>query len=171
VDTDDIRTLYDFNAWANLRVVAMTRCLNLQEFAKDLGTSYRSVQGTLVHILWGEWLWLQRWRGDSPKQIFAPEDFPDVAAIETRWRTVEREQRQFVERLTNEVLKQRLAYENFRGQRWEYSLGHMMQHTANHSSYHRGQVVTLLRQLGKTPEATDFLVFLDETARLTADRR
>ena len=53
----------------------------------------------------------------------------------------------------------------FSGQRWEYALGHMMQHTANHSSYHRGQVVTLLRQLGKTPEATDFLVFLDENAR------
>ena len=53
----------------------------------------------------------------------------------------------------------------FSGQRWEYALGHMMQHTANHSSYHRGQVVTLFRQLGKTPEATDFLVFLDETAR------
>jgi len=165
VDTDDIRTLYDFNAWANLRVVAMARHLNLPEFTKDLGTSYRSVQGTLVHILWAEWLWLQRWRGDSPKQIFAPEDFPDVAAIETRWQTVEREQQHFVERLTNEGLKQRLAYENFKGQRWEYPLGHMMQHTANHSSYHRGQVVTLLRQLGKTPEATDFLVFLDETAR------
>ena len=165
MDTDDIRTLYDYNTWANRRVVAVARSLNREEFTKDLGTSYPSVQGTLVHILWAEWLWLQRWRGDSPKQIFAPEDFPDVPAVETRWQTVEREQQQFFERLANQRLKQRLAYENFRGQRWEYALGRMMQHTANHSSYHRGQVVTLLRQLGKTPEATDFLVFLDENAR------
>jgi hypothetical protein len=35
-------------------VVAMARHLNLPEFTKDLGTSYRSVQGTLVHILWAE---------------------------------------------------------------------------------------------------------------------
>jgi uncharacterized damage-inducible protein DinB len=165
LDTNDIRTLYDFNTWANIRVVAMARRLNLQEFTKDLGTSYRSVQGTLVHILWGEWLWLQRWRGDSPKQIFAPEDFPDVPAVETRFQTIEREQQDFIERLTDDRLKQRQAYENYKGQRREYALGHMLQHTANHSSYHRGQVVTLLRQLGKTPEATDFLVFLDETAR------
>ena len=123
------------------------------------------MRGTLVHILWGEWAWLQRWQGESPKQAFAPEDFLDVPALEARWQLVTREQQTFIERLADERLKGRVAYENLQGQRWEYSLGHMMQHVVNHSSYHRGQVVTLLRQLGKTPEATDFLVFLDETAR------
>ena len=165
MNIDEIRTLYDYNTWANLRVIAIARLLNRHEFTQDLGTSYRSVQGTLVHILHGEWLWLQRWQGESPKQIFASEDFADVTALEARWQIVEREQQNFIGRLTNERLKERLAYENFQGQRWEYSLAHMMQHTANHSSYHRGQVVVLLRQLGKTPVATDFLVFLDETAR------
>ena len=59
----------------------------------------------------------------------------------------------------------RIPYENLRGQRFEYALGHMMQHVVNHSSYHRGQVVTLLRQLGRTPPNTDFLEYFDEGGR------
>lgn len=133
-------------------------------FNGSLGASYGSVRGILVRILWGEWLWLQRWRGESPKQQFAPETFPDAAALEARWASVEREQQIFIEALTDEHLKARVAYENLEGERWEYSLTHMMQHIVNHSSYHRGQVVTLLRKLGHTPPATDFLVFLDEAA-------
>jgi uncharacterized damage-inducible protein DinB len=67
-----------------------------------------------------------------------------------------------LESLTDELLIRRVSYENLEGVRWEYSLAEMMQHLANHSSYHRGQIAVLLRQLGQTPPATDFLVFLDE---------
>jgi uncharacterized damage-inducible protein DinB len=77
---------------------------------------------------------------------------------------VESEQQAFLKSLTDELLEKCVSYENLQGERWEYSLAHMMQHLVNHSSYHRGQVVTLLRQLGQTPPTTDFLVFIDEGA-------
>lgn len=76
-----------------------------------------------------------------------------------------RDQKEFVERLTDEDLRERVSYENQRGERWEYTRAHMMQHVVNHSSYHRGQIAVLLRQLGKGPIATDFLLFLDEAGR------
>ena len=92
--------------------------------------------------------------------------------MKPRWYTVEREQAQFIERLTDADLRERVSYENLQGQRWEYTRGQMMQHVVNHSSYHRGQVAILLRQLGKIPNATDFLVFFDETASFgSATRR
>ncbi len=162
VNTEDIRTLYAFNRWANARLLSDTSPLTHVDFIRDLRTSHVSLQGTLVHILWAEWLWVRRWRGQSPKQVFAPAEFSDVAAIKTEWEAVEREQQVFVAELTDQGLATRVAYENLQGQRWEYSLGHMMQHVVNHSSYHRGQVVTLLRQLGQAPRATDLLVFFDE---------
>ena len=59
-----------------------------------------------------------------------------------------------------------MSYENLQGVRWEYSLAEMMQQLVNHSSYHRGQVAVLLRQLGQKPLPTDFLVFLDEQRAL-----
>lgn len=159
---EDIRTLYAYNRWANRRACDAARPVELSDFVRDLQTSFRSIRGTLVHILWAEWLWVRRWRGESPRQVFAPEDFPSLAQIEARWKTVEREQKQFMERLTEEALHERVAYENLQGERWEYTRAQMMQHVVNHSSYHRGQVAALLRQLGKAPAGTDFLLFFDE---------
>jgi uncharacterized damage-inducible protein DinB len=165
VNIDEVRTLYAFNRWATNRLIATVRSLSPADLTRDLGTSYGSVRGTLVHILWAEWIWLQRWRGESPKRVFAEDQFPDVAAIESRWRDIERDQQDFIAGLTDERLQTSLSYENLRGQRWEYSFPHMLQHVVNHSSYHRGQLATLLRQLGRTPPATDFLVYFDEGGR------
>lgn len=165
MNTSDVSILYAFNRWANSRLLSASASVSPDQFSQDLGASYRSLHGTLLHILWGEWLWVQRWRGESPKQRFDLSDFPDLDAIRAQWSLVERQQREFIDELTDHRLLERVAYENIEGQRWEYALQHMLQHAANHSSYHRGQVVTLLRQLGRTPPATDFLIFFDEQGR------
>ncbi|HUP50813.1 MAG TPA: DinB family protein [Thermoanaerobaculia bacterium] len=162
MNTRDIQTLFAYNGWANERVMSDSRSLTRDELTQDLGTSHSSVQGTLVHILWGEWLWMRRFQGHSPKEVFVPAEFSELPVLGAKWKEVEREQEKFISQLTDEALASRVAYENLQGQRWEYSLGHMMQHVVNHSSYHRGQVVTLLRQLGRAPQPTDFLMFFDE---------
>ena len=71
-------------------------------------------------------------------------------------------QKAFVAGLTTESLAGRVSYENLQGETWEYSLAHMIQHVVNHSTHHRGQVAAYLRQLGRVPPITDFLVYLDE---------
>lgn len=165
MNVHDIRTLCAYNQWATSRLLAAARLVKPADFTRDLRTSHGSLRGTLVHIVWAEWIWLQRWRGESPKRVFAPDEFPDLDAIAACWRDVDRDQQDFITALTDDRLLARLSYENLQGQRWEYPLAHMMQHLVNHSSYHRGQVVTLLRQLGQTPPPTDFLVFFDESGR------
>ena len=161
----EIRTLFAYTRWGNHRLLVACEPLSASAFTRDLGTSHRSVRGTLVHTLWSEWIWLKRWQGTSPRQVFAEEEFPDVVAITARWADVDRDRDVLLGGLTESRLATRVGYENLQGQRWEYPLGHMMQHVVNHSSYHRGQVVTLLRQLGRTPPTTDFLVFFDEGGR------
>jgi uncharacterized damage-inducible protein DinB len=162
VKLDEIRTLFSYNRWANYRLLEASRSLSPSAFTRDLGTSHRSLRGTLVHTLWAEWIWLQRWRGTSPRRVFTEDEFADVDAIAARWAEVEHDRDDLVGGLTEDRLVARLSYENLQGQRWEYPLGRMMQHVVNHSSHHRGQVVTLLRQLGQVPPSTDFLVFFDE---------
>jgi uncharacterized damage-inducible protein DinB len=78
---------------------------------------------------------------------------------------VETEQHAFLSTLTDERLGSVVSYLNLEGQRWQYPLWRTMYHLVNHSSYHRGQVTTLLRQLRAQPVATDFLVFEDEQER------
>jgi len=84
VNTDEIRTLYTYNRWANRRLLRAAQRLPWPDFIRDLRSSHGSVRGTLAHIIWAEWLWTWRWRRESPKQVFATEDFHDWATLESR---------------------------------------------------------------------------------------
>jgi uncharacterized damage-inducible protein DinB len=159
---DEARVLIAYNHWANRRVCRGAGELASSEFVREMGGSYGSVRTTLVHMLWAEWLWLQRWQRLSPKDRFAPEHFATEQAIDTRWAEIYREQCRFLAALTAGLLAERVSYENFQGETWTYSRAEMLQHIVNHSTHHRGQVVAYLRQLGHIPPTTDFLVYLDE---------
>ena len=74
---------------------------------------------------------------------------------------MEHEQAEFVAGLSEESLGTVIEYVNTRGESFAYPLWQMLQHVVNHSTYHRGQITMMLRQLGATPVATDFLVFYD----------
>ena len=169
---DDIQLLYEYDRWANNRVLQAASALSAEQFTRDLRSSFRSVRDTLVHIIGGEWIWLAYWK-DPPHSatlladlrkrrdaLFNPHAFPDVAAVQTKWMEVEKEQIEFVNRLTDESLEKMLPFRTT-----QIRLTHLMQHMANHSTYHRGQFATMMRQLDAEPLATDFHVFLVEGRR------
>lgn len=166
---DDLQLLYEYDRWANNRVLQAASALSPEQFTRDLGGSFRSVRDTLLHIIGGEWGWLRYWKEPSPSAafledlwdrhdaIFHPEAFPNVAAVRLKWAEVEKEQTEFVNSLTEEALGKMLPV-----RATQLSLAQLMQHLANHSTYHRGQVAVMMRQLDAKPLATDFHVFLVE---------
>ena len=166
---DDIQLLYEYDRWANNKVLHAVSALNAEQFTHDLAGSFRSVRDTLVHIVGGEWIWLAYWNEPSPSAafitdlrkrrdaLFNPDAFSNVAAVQSKWAEVEKEQAEFVDRVTNESLKKMLPFRTS-----QLSLAHLMQHLANHSTYHRGQVALMMRQLNAEPLATDFHMFLME---------
>ncbi len=77
--------------------------------------------------------------------------------MQRKWAEVEKEQAEFVNGVTNESLGKMLPLRTT-----QISLAHLMQHLANHSTYHRGQIALMMGQLGAEPLATDFHVFLVE---------
>ncbi|MGH9671026.1 MAG: DinB family protein [Terriglobales bacterium] len=169
MNKDDIRLLYEYDRWANHRVLQAALALTPEQFTRDLGGSFRSVRDTLVHIVAGEWIWLEYWK-DPPRTpelladlrkrreaLFQPDAFPTVAAVQVKWTEVEKTQAEFVGSVTDESLRKLIP---FRG--LELGLAHLMQHLANHSTYHRGQIALMMRQLGAEPLPTDFHVFLLE---------
>ena len=158
-----VRLLYAYNRWANRRLVAASSTLTPELLTRDLAVSFHSVWGTLGHILWGEWLWLGRWQ-DRPSTGRSPLECLDLGTLERRWVKIEREQLEFIERLTAADLERPISYENPPGTPWTYPLAHMLQHVVNHSTYHRGQVAAMLRQVGTAPPPTDYLVFVDGLA-------
>ena len=161
MDAPDIRKLYEFNAWANARTLDAASVLDPEQCTRDLASSHPSVRDTLVHTMAAELIWLRRWQGESPRSLLAPSEFPTHESVRERWAEVGRELSDFARAVTDESLAGVITYTNTRGEVWSYPLGHMMQHVVNHSSYHRGQVTTMLRQLGAPAVATDFLLYLD----------
>lgn len=171
MDATTIQELYRYNQWANGRVFEAVGALPTEEFVRAVPSSFPSVRETLTHVVWGEWLWLRRWKGNSPTTIFGPSESPDASALRARWTEVQAEQTEFVRSLTNEHLQKVVRYVNLQGQPWAYALWKQMLHVVNHSTYHRGQITTMLRQLGARPSPTDLLVFYDEEPSTPRSRK
>jgi len=167
VTRDDIQLLYEYDRWANARVLQAAAALSGEQFTCDLGGSFKSVRDTLVHIIGGEWIWLHYWNEPAPTfafladlrtrrdALFAPAGLPDIAAVQRKWAEVEKDQIALVNGLSDASLQRMLPFRST-----EVPLAHLMQHMANHSTYHRGQVSLMMRQLAGEPVATDFHVFL-----------
>lgn len=155
--------LLSYNTWANRKMLEVASHLDSEKFSREVGGSYPSVRATLTHMLWAEWLWLERWQDHSPMELFDPADFPSVASIKARWLRVQSGQEAFVASLTGDRLQRVGRYTNRRGETCEYVVWRQLQHSFNHSTYHRGQVTNMLRQQGVQPATTDFLVYCDDS--------
>ncbi len=159
MNRQDILTLYDYNAWANARVLGAVEPLTPEAFLRDLKNSFPSVRDTLVHILGAEWIWLRRWQGESPSQGLPAAGFPTLASLKDRYAALEKERRVFLEGLAEERLVQAFAYRDLAGNAHSLRLVESLQHLVNHGTYHRGQITTMLRQLGAKPVSTDMSRF------------
>jgi len=156
-----LRELFEFNYWARDRQLEACAALTPEQLTRALGGSFASVRDTLAHLMLVEWIWHERWQGRSPRAAPSYEEFPTLESVRGRWRKVERDVRGFVDALSDNDLARPVAYTNIKGEPWTYPLWHLLHHLLNHQSYHRGQVTTLLRQLGATPAAIDLLLYLD----------
>jgi uncharacterized damage-inducible protein DinB len=163
LNREELRLLVDFHYWARDRMLEALEPLTPEQFTRDMANSFRSIRDTVVHIYSAEWVWLTRWMGHSPTAALSAAQFPDLATIRTAWKELEPKVRSFLEGNNNDDLARRIEYRLINGQPGASIFWHMLQHVVNHASYHRGQVTTMLRQLGLTPpKSTDMIAFYRE---------
>jgi uncharacterized damage-inducible protein DinB len=159
---EEMRVLYDYNAWANHRQLEAASKLTTEQFLRPMGSSFSSVRDTLAHIYGGEWVWLERFQGRSPSSLPEVTEFKDLASLRQRWSEHEPRLLDFVRRLTQSELDRVMEYKTLKFGVYRNPLWQSMQHLVNHGTYHRGQVTTLLRQLGAEPILTDLMHFYRE---------
>ena len=159
----ELRVLVDYHYWARDRLLAAVEPLSLDEFTRDLGSSFRSVRDTLSHLHGAEWIWLARFQGTSPDSLLPHERFPDLAAVRAAWAETEVRVRALVGGLDEAGFQRVIEYRLLSGQPGANRAWHIVQHLVNHATYHRGQVTTMLRQLGAAPpEPLDLIAFYRE---------
>lgn len=154
--------LLAYDRWANHKMLDAVMKLDTVQFTKPMGGSFGSVRDTLVHLAWAEWIWTERWKGTSPQERADPRDFPTVEAVTKYLEKTEADQMEIFAGREPEIRTVRIRYTNLKKDVWEYTFEEMVHHLTYHSAYHRGQLATLLRQLGEVPPTTDYLVYRDE---------
>jgi uncharacterized damage-inducible protein DinB len=162
VEHQDFKTLLDYHYWARDRVLDALKPLSQEQLTRDLGNSFRSIRDTVAHIYFAEWAWHERWNGRSPKAPLPLETYSDIASLRAAWSDLESNVRGVLDRFSQQAggLKQVLEYKTLAGDPGASVFWHMLQHVVNHASYHRGQLTTMLRQLGATPpKSMDLIAF------------
>lgn len=104
MQVDYIKALYDYNYWANERILNAVEGISEAQLNADMHNGMGTMRMTLVHMLSGEWIWRMRWQGDSPTSMLRQEDFPSLAAIQVRWREEEQKMRAFLATLRDDDL-------------------------------------------------------------------
>ncbi len=160
---DELNQLVDYNYWARDRLLDAIAELTQEQFTRDMGNSFGSVRDTIAHICDAESIWLSRWRGGQPTGFQKPDRIGDVAAARREWENLEREMRAVLQTLGPEGAQRTMEYRDMRGAARSDVFWQMLQHVVNHGTYHRGQVTTMLRQLGaKPPKYMDLIVYYRE---------
>jgi uncharacterized damage-inducible protein DinB len=156
----DLRTLLDYHYWARDRLLEALEPLSQEQYSRDLGNSFKSIRDTVVHIYAAEWIWYQRWQGESPPALLTSVQFPDLAAVRGAWAEQETRTRAFLDSLGDDGIGRMFEYKMFSGQTGTSAFNEMLPHVVNHASYHRGQVTTMLRQIGAAPpKMMDMIAF------------
>ncbi|HET9440126.1 MAG TPA: DinB family protein [Longimicrobiales bacterium] len=162
MDIRALTRLVGYHHWATSRLLGALSALPADALDRPVGGSFGTLRGLLQHILGTEEVWLERLRGHSPSALPDLTSFNAVSDFQAAWGAVQTEQHIFISGLGSEQFEAPISYINFRGEAWAYPLDAVLLHLVNHGTYHRGQLAHVLRQLGQTAPATDYLVFVDE---------
>ena len=156
----DLRTMLDYHYWARDRLLDALQAVAPEQLTRDLGSSFKSIHETLEHTYSAEWAWHSRWLGTSPTALLPADQFPDLGAVRGAWTELEAKLRAFVDGLGENGIERVFEYKLLSGQAGATPFLQMLQHVVNHASYHRGQVTTMLRQLGAAPaKPMDMIAF------------
>lgn len=160
----DIQILYEFNYWAKARMLGALESLPEQDLYKDFKTSFKGIHGTLVHICSAENAWLQRFTGNPSPKFLKIDDLPKYDAVKAKWGEVEKGMLAYIASLTEEELQQKFSFTTSEGKSVSSVRWQNLQHLVNHGTYHRGQITSMIRQLGGTPVSTDLIAFYRQKA-------
>ena len=160
MNKQDIQLLYKYNQWANERILNAASRLTSEQFLAEAEYPHGGLRGTLTHILFAEWIWRKRARGDSPTIRLAPEDFPTFDSLRARWQAEGIELLRFIDSLTDEQLSATFQYKSTKGDPYENVLWQILAHVVNHGTQHRSEAAAILTEFGHSPGDIDLIVFL-----------
>jgi len=161
--TEHFRLFGRYNAWANGRLYAAAAGLDEAEYRRDRRGFFRSLHGTLNHVLVADRIWLRRitGEGEAVDRLDAIL-FEDLAELRAAREREDARIRGLVDGLDAARLQAALVYRNTAGTPFEQPLWQVLAHVFNHQTHHRGQAHDMLSQAGAAPPVLDLLYYMRE---------
>jgi uncharacterized damage-inducible protein DinB len=152
--------LAEYNIWANTIVLSWLDKMTDEQWEKHVVSSFNSIAETVLHITSAESIWLERLnKAESP--VWLQSSFKGTRKeVIDLWKKASSEIKKAVEGFNEAAMMEKLVFKRLNGDRHEMPHYQVFAHMFNHSTYHRGQLVTMLRQVGFTAVgSTDMLGF------------
>lgn len=163
MNTQHVKTSASYNRWMNERLYAICGELSDESRKQDRGVFFRSIHGTLNHLLLADKIWLGRFQGEAfPVTRLDQELFEDFGELQAERQKTDLKIENWTAQLTDEILSSELVYTSIVNpelRRYEYWVA--VTHFFNHQTHHRGQLTAMLSQLGQDYGTTD-LIWLPE---------
>jgi uncharacterized damage-inducible protein DinB len=152
--------LSKYNIWANDIVCAWLEKITDAQWTQYVLSSFNSIQETVLHIIAAEHIWYQRMNKEE-NQVWLQSAFEGTKDEHiTLWKKTSAALKDFIESFDENNLQLKLDFKRLNGDAYSMPYHELLAHVFNHSTYHRGQLVTMHRQVGFTDvESTDMLGF------------
>jgi uncharacterized damage-inducible protein DinB len=139
-----------YNIWANNIAITWLEAINDEQWNREIVSSFNSIAKTCIHIAGAEKIWLERWI-ESKDIAFLSNTFDGSKTdLITIWQEASKNILSFVAQVDEGKLHTQFSLTRLNGESNTIMYGHSIAHVLNHSTYHRGQLVTMLRQVGFT---------------------
>lgn len=173
---EEIKLLYEFNDWADARILAACARVSPEQYAAPttIGTGRGGLRATMVHLLDSAWQLRIALQGYYEKPLadeaaydateLHEDAFPTLAALQARWLTEQREMWAYIDTLTEETLNGTIRYV-IPGAVREHVVWSLLLDTIIHATQHRSEAAVLLTGYGQSPGEFDFSMFLNERAQ------
>jgi len=161
----EAKLLHAFTAWADNRIFEVVARIPEAEYMRDMKSSHGSIHGTLAHIVAAQKIWLSRWRNEADQKLMTVDEVPSLKELKAVADTVGFEMAKFLGTMTDKKLQESFSMRTSKGDTFTHTYAQAFHHLVDHSTYHRGQVITMLRQLGVKPPSTGMIMFFRETAK------
>ncbi len=152
--------LAKYNIWANNKMIAWLNDINDVQYKQSIESSFGSIVGLVLHVASAEKIWLERLHED-PAPLWLASDFKgDKETLVSIWKRASEDIKMYIENFDEKNLENKLKFKRLNGEENELAFYQIFSHVLNHSTFHRGQFVTLLRQVGfSNISGTDLLDF------------
>jgi len=163
MNTTEILSLYDYNYWANARILSVALQVTPEQFVARNTSSYGSLRGTLAHALFAEMIWRRRLQGEQmPSGLPGETDFPSPEALYEAWTAEQALMRAYLAGLNDAGLQATLQYKNTKGMPFQNVVWNILLHVLNHGTQHRAEAAAMLTDFGHSPGDIDMILYFRE---------